>query len=82
MALSMSRSVGTEVMRRNSPLVAVVYKALMEVVRLEVRSSVLLTPLDSRVSHFAVVGPVTLVKDLRTLAPVQRHYLLVIANWD
>lgn len=81
----MHRLVGTEVVRNYLhfplPLVAVACKALMVVVRLEVRSSVLLTPFDSNVCHFVVVGLTTFVKGLRMpLALVPHHYLLAIAN--
>ena len=87
MALSTRHLAHIEVVRRSSPLqlsqVAVARKALMEAVRLEVRSGALWTPFGSHVCHFVVVGKMTFVRDLRTPpALIQYHYLLVIANWD
>jgi hypothetical protein len=77
-ALLTRRLVDTAVERSCSylqlPLVAVVYKALMEVVHLVARSGVLLRLFDSNVCHFAVVEPTTLVKDLRTSPALVRHY--------
>jgi hypothetical protein len=56
------------------PLVAVAYKALMEVVHLVAHLGVLLTLSDSSVCHFAVAELRTLVKGLRTTLALVRHY--------